>query len=305
MIRLSKELREKIAVDLGRLNDHTTIMACSPMSGGCIHNACRLETEKSFYMVKWSLHPLPGIFLVERQGLDLIRSTVTVRVPEVYAASESSGEKPAYLLMEWIDSPPGGQQDFDHGLLGRQFAALHQSAARSNPANRYGLDHDNYIGRIKQVNDWDESWIDFFCNNRLLPQIRLAADSHFLSKERLKRLDYLVDHLDQWLEGVTRQPSLLHGDLWQGNVIAARQAQPVLLDPAVYYGDREIDLAFTELFGGFQPIFYQAYQEAYPLADGYENRKAIYNLYHLINHLNHFGEAYGPPIDKALDRYVP
>jgi fructosamine-3-kinase len=297
---IPEALLQVILHDLGQLGDHSGIRRCMPVSGGCIHSAYRVDTSEKSYFLKWNADSQPGIFLTEKQGLDLIRETQTVRVPEVYSAAETTGDQPAYILMDFIRTPAAGQQGFDQALLGAQLAALH----RVSSGAAYGLDHDNYIGRIQQTNTWRDNWIDFFRENRLLPQIRLAEMDGLLPVSRRKRLADMVDRLEQWLAGVQRQPSLLHGDLWGGNVIAGQNREPVLLDPAVYYGDREIDLAFTEMFGGFDNRFYEAYREAWPLEPGYETRKQLYNLYHLINHLNHFGESYGPSIDNTLDLFI-
>jgi fructosamine-3-kinase len=298
-------LRHRLIRELEQFGDASAIKDCQPVGGGCIHSACRLETAHSFYMLKWNTDSLPGVFLCEEYGLRLLRTTGTVQVPQVFTAAECSGSQPAFILMEWIGPAAETMAGFDQEKLGQQLANLHLWEEATSHAGFYGLDQDNYIGEIVQFNQWKRNWIEFFRSSRLEPQIRLANVSKRLPTIRKKRLQYVVDHLDDWLEGVERRPSLLHGDLWSGNVIANTVGDPVVLDPAVYYGDREIDLAFTEMFGGFSNRFYEAYKEVWPLKSGYAERKQIYNLYHLINHLNHFGESYGPAIDQTLSRFVP
>jgi fructosamine-3-kinase len=183
--------------------------------------------------------------------------------------------------------------------LGRQLAMLHRATA---PA--YGLDHDNYLGIMPQLNSWMESWAAFFRERRLRVQVELARRKGHLSGQRARRMERLLDQLDTWLGGHTPPSSLLHGDLWGGNVLAGPGGAPALIDPAVSYGDREAELAYTALFGGFPAAFYRAYDEAWPLPDGWQERRDLYNLYHLVNHLNHFGERYGEAVDVVLRQYV-
>lgn len=161
------------------------------------------------------------------------------------------------------------------------------AAAHRQPAPHFGWARDNYIGSTLQKNAWCDDWAQFWRERRMRPQLEMAG------------FDVDVGALDQWLENHKPQPSLLHGDLWSGNV-GFTQTGPVVFDPAVYYGDREADLAMTELFGGFPREFYQAYDEAFPLAEGYDKRKHLYNLYHLLNHLNLFGRGYLGQVRSCL-----
>lgn len=305
MIQLPPALIERLSGILEEFGESSSIVRVQPVGGGCIHEACQVQTENGRYMLKWNPSPLPEVFISESHGLKLLGSTGAVRVPEVIAAAEGSAFCPAFLLMEWIESPGGSTRQFDQAKLGEELASLHRTEPAQSGKKRYGLERDNYIGEVIQINRWHDEWLEFFRENRLQPQIRLAVEHGRMPGPRRKRLEFLMDHLEKWLGGVTRRPSLLHGDLWGGNVITEKGGQPVLLDPAVYYGDREIDLAFTEMFGGFSSRFYKAYQDNWPLEPGYDIRKDIYNLYHLVNHLNHFGETYGPAIDRTLERFVP
>jgi fructosamine-3-kinase len=171
-------------------------------------------------------------------------------------------------------------------------------------AGAYGLDHDNYIGATPQPNGWMPSWRDFFRERRLRFQAELARRNGLLPAERASRVERLLDRLDRWIDDALVRPSLLHGDLWGGNFIVGPGGGPALIDPAAYYGDREADLAFTRLFGGFPDNFYRAYAAAWPLPAGWQDRRDLYNLYHLLNHLNLFGESYGAQVDAVLRRYV-
>jgi fructosamine-3-kinase len=167
----------------------------------------------------------------------------------------------------------------------------------------FGLDDDNFIGANPQPNQRSDNWLTFFREQRLGFQMELARRNNLLPAQRARRLETLLNRLGDWLPA---QPpaSLLHGDLWGGNWLATASGEPALIDPAVYYGHREADLAFTELFGGFPAAFYTAYKAAWPPDPGYKERKDLYNLYHLLNHLNLFGEGYGGSVDSILQQYV-
>lgn len=296
---LPDTLVEPVRAAFQAAGDPTPIQAIRPVGGGCINNAQRLVTAQASYFLKWNAHPLPGMFPAEAQGLRLIAATQTVRVPAVLAAADVSGDQPAYILMEWLEGPPAAARRGDPALLGMHLAAMH-----GHSADAYGLDHDNYIGSTPQQNGWEKDWVRFYREKRLRPQIEQAQRNGLLPATRRQRLERLLERLDDWLEGVTRQPALLHGDLWSGNVIGGPAGVPVLIDPAVSYSDREAEIAFTELFGGFSTRFYDAYQAAWPLEPGYANRRDLYNLYHLLNHLNLFGESYGAQVDAIARRYA-
>lgn len=280
---------------LAAAGDATNVTAISPLGGGCIHQVYRIATAKRSYLLKWNPRPLEGVFEVEARGLALLAATGTVHVPQVIATHR----RPDFILLEWIQSD-GDNANWNPEMLGRQLAALHRFPVSS----KYGLDHDNYIGANAQRNAWHDSWIDFYRDYRLRPQIQMASLNHALPDSANKKLDWILEHLDHWIDEGHVRPSLLHGDLWAGNVIAGPGQQPVMIDPAVYYGDREADLAFTELFGGFSKRFYQAYQEAWPLEPGYPDRRDFYNLYHLLNHLNLFGPVYASQVISVINHYA-
>lgn len=298
-MQLPAALAESVAASLRAAGDPTPVRTVRPVGGGCINNAQCLQTDQATYLLKWNARPLPRMFLVEAAGLKLLGSTNTVRVPAVLAATEVAANCPAYLILEWLEGPPDSARRADQAMLGTQLAALHQASTSD-----YGLDHDNYIGSTPQYNGWEADWVRFYRDRRLRPQIELAQRNGLLPATRRQRLERVLERLDQWLGGVERRPALLHGDLWGGNVIVGPGGRPALIDPAVYYGDREAELAFTELFGGFSAHFYQAYQAAWPLAPDYADRRDLYNLYHLLNHLNLFGESYGAQVDAIARRYT-
>lgn len=307
---LSNTLRDSVAAELRTSGDTTPIESVQLVIGGDINAAARVNTRRASYFLKWNPDPLPGLFEVEARGLRLLADAGAVRLPNVYAhagpspsrgsgrASRSRADQPAFILLEWIEQ--GGASRAAVGeTFGRQLAALHRKSAAE-----FGLDHDNYIGSLPQPNAPLPSWLDFYREQRLGFQRDIARERGYMPTERDRRLGWLMDHLDRWIDaGVS--PSLIHGDLWGGNYLIDTEAQPVLIDPAAYYGHREIELAFTELFGGFPSSFYAAYREVAPLPAGYEERRSLYQLYHLLTHLNIFGESYGGSVDGVLRHYTP
>lgn len=233
----------------------------------------------------------------EADGLRALASTRTLRVPEV-AASGSQGAT-AYLAMEWLDL--GGSPDAP--ALGRSLAALHRAATPHGPnGERFGWHRDNWIGGTPQRNRWNDDWGAFFRDSRLSPQFTRAFHNGFRTLER--DANRLLATVHQALAGHTVVPSLVHGDLWSGNAGTLRDGTPVVFDPAVYVGDREVDLAMTELFGGFGAAFHAAYDASWRVDPGYAARRDLYNLYQLLNHLNLFGESYLPRTARTLSRVL-
>ncbi len=287
-----------IALDqaLLEIGDPGPVVEIRSQGGGCINHASQVVTRNNQYFLKWNPQPLPNMFTTEAQGLRLLAAEKTIRAPAVIKAQEAQSGVPAFILLEWIDRC----SSFDQKICGQQLAQLHMNS----DSPQYGLDHDNYIGSTPQYNARHAEWVSFFRDQRLQPQIDLAQRNGRCSNARRQKLERLITHLEEWIAGIPHKPSLLHGDLWGGNVIADEKSNPVLIDPAVYYGDREADLAFTQMFGGFSQAFYQAYQEIYPLEPGYQDRFEIYNIYHILNHLNLFGESYGSSLDSVLRRLV-
>jgi fructosamine-3-kinase len=286
-------IREAVAAALG-----TPVRDLAPLGGSFAGRLYRVRTQEGEFALKWAEQPAPGALQAEARGLRLLAEAGAVRVPAVRHVIDRSGDGgdgPAWLLIAWI----AGGRGVDMAALGASLATLHRHSA---PA--YGLDHDNYIGGTPQLNRPHADWPGFFREQRLVPQIVLAAHNGLLPAPRRRGLERLLERLDALLAGASTRPSLIHGDLWSGNVIATTGGAPVVIDPAVSFSDREAELAFTELFGGFGPRFYAAYHEVWPLDPGYPERRDLYNLYHLLNHLNLFGEGYGAQIDAVLRRYV-
>jgi protein-ribulosamine 3-kinase len=247
-----------------------------PVSGGCIHRCYRATLEGRAVFLKVNEARFADAFAAEADGLCALRAAGCI-APEPLAHGASAGN--AYLLMESLELGSRG----DYAALGRKLAALH---ARHGEC--FGWTRDNYIGATPQKNSECASWAQFWLERRLKPQFALA-----------RRHGYALELPDVsvLLEDHHPAPSLLHGDLWSGNAAFLASGAPVLFDPAVYYGDREADLAMTELFGGFPPEFYSAYGA---LPAGYEMRKHLYNLYHLLNHLNLFGGGYLTQVKATL-----
>lgn len=277
--------------------DPSAIQRITPVSGGDINQAARIETLDRSYFLKYQSHPPAGMFEAEQRGLGLLaESAGMLQVPATFGCGNLTDPSGSFLLLEWIE--PGRKSDRCAEALGQGLAELHRS---QHPD--YGLDHDNFIGRLAQPNGLSTSWGTFYAEKRLAVQRDLAARLHHLPAHRGARLNSLIARLPEWIDEASVKPSLLHGDFWGGNWMASAAGESVLIDPAVYYGDREIDLAMASLFGGFPDSFFQAYREAYPLAAGWEDRRSLYQLYYLLVHLNLFGETYGAPVDAILARY--
>ncbi len=230
----------------------------------------------------------------EAAGLEALRSTQALRAPAVRGVGLAAGR--AFLALEWIDLRAGSTHA--EATLGRQLARLHRSVAP-----RHGWYRDNTIGATPQRNAWDDDWARFFAVQRLGAQLDLAERAGHGGRW-LERGRRLCERLDVLLDDHRPQASLLHGDLWGGNWAADAAGEPVVFDPAVYHGDRETDLAMTRLFGGFGPAFYQAYESEWPLDPGAGQRVALYNLYHVLNHLNLFGGGYRAQAETMIGRLL-
>lgn len=265
----------------------------TPVGGGCINHGGKLKIGTDDCFLKWNDDAkYPGMFEAEARGLRLLYEADAIRIPRVIGTGRRVPWQ--FIIMEFISGANRARNFWD--LLGRQLASLHRTTRQS-----YGLDHDNYIGSLRQLNTPRDSWVEFFINQRLQVQLKLAADTRRIGPSVLKRFEQLYTRLPGIL--VDEPPSLLHGDLWGGNLIVDEKGEPVLIDPAVYYGNREIDLAMTTLFGGFDERFYAAYNEAFATASGLAERLDIYNLYPLLVHVNLFGEGYLGQVDAILRAY--
>lgn len=266
----------------------------SPIGGGCINHGGRFTTRNQEFFLKWnSSTQFPGMFNAEAKGLSTLKATNTLRIPEIVATGNTISYQ--YLLLEFIERRPQ-KHDFWH-TFGKQLAMLHRHSHKD-----YGLDHDNYIGSLAQSNSANKNWVNFFINNRIETQLRIAFENKSIDQAIKKKFEKLYQQLPSLLP--VEQPALLHGDLWSGNLLSDDNGNPCLIDPAVYYGNREVDLAMTTLFGGFDSTYLQAYNEVFPLIKGYQTRFEIYTLYPLLVHVNLFGRSYLTQVVSILNRYV-
>lgn len=263
------------------------------ISGGCINNAVKVVTKQGLYFVKWNVQSLEGMFEAEAKGLALLRSKEEIFIPEVYGWGKH-GEN-AYLLLEFIQSASPRANFWED--FGASLARLHRHSQA-----HFGLSFNNYIGPLEQQNDYSEDGIHFFIEKRLKPQAGLALYEHKISQSLYDKFIRLFEKLPKLLP--QEPPALLHGDLWSGNFMVNQQGAPALIDPAVYYGYREAELAFTRLFGGFQEEFYQAYHREFPLEPNFQERLDIYNLYPLLVHVNLFGSGYLSGVTRTLNKYL-
>jgi fructosamine-3-kinase len=263
------------------------------VSGGDINQARLLHTAQGAFFLKYNTSDqAPDMLEVERKGLELIAASACIRVPTVIGTGATAAG--AYLLLEYIS--PGRADSNFWKSFGRELAQMHRTGQE-----HFGLDHDNYIGKLPQYNTPRINAVTFLIEDRLEPQCRMAADRQLLSSADLQDAKKLFNRLPQLIPA--EPPSLIHGDLWSGNFMVDENARPVLIDPAVSYGLREMDLAMSLLFGGFDALFYQSYQEAYPLQHNWEERVDIYQLYYLLVHLNMFGRSYLGAVQQILRKY--
>ena len=280
------------------------------LQGGDINKAyaLTLNTGDKIFM-KANAKDNASFFTAESDGLSAIASTKAIRTPQILGTGTDDGEEVGYsfLLLRYIESGEKNKNFWEN--LARNLAALHK-ADTSNLISEgksagsefpFGFAQDNFIGARPQINRPAATWIDFFRDNRLKPQFT-AADPYFTPSDR-EKITKLLDNLDHFLTEPGK-PSLLHGDLWSGNIMCGTDGKAVLIDPACYVGHREADIAMTQLFGGFPEDFYAAYKEAWPLEEGYEERRDLYNLYQLLNHLNLFGKDYLEPVLSIIGEYV-
>jgi len=264
------------------------IFASQPVSGGDINSAVRLETSIGNFFVKWNqADRFPEMFEKEAKGLELLQSAGQLRIPEVKFSDIA--EEYSFLVLEYLEEVSNVTNSWPN--FGTGLAKLHKTTT-----NYFGLDHDNYIGSLSQSNTKKDNWIDFFIEERLSFQLKLARDSHVVDNTVLSAFERLFKRLNEIVPD--ESPALLHGDLWSGNFMFGSKGEACLIDPAVYYGHREMDIAMTKLFGGFDSSFYEAYNQEYPL-----ERLYICNLYPLLVHVNLFGGAYISQVATILKRF--
>jgi len=280
------------------------------IGGGCINDCFQItvNSEKFFLKIN-SAGKHPNLFEKEKNGLELLGSQNIIRIPKPIFCDEVEDKQ--ILLLEWIETGSRTQQFWK--TFGEQLARLHHITWSHRPRLRktfggrrdgqtmFGLDEDNYMGSLPQKNEPHSNWNKFFIDCRLQPQIKLAEQKHLLLKKHLAAFENIYSKLPEIFN--EEKPSLLHGDLWSGNFMCDENSQPVLIDPAVYYGHRSMDLAMTTLFGGFDKAFYDSYNYHFPFPSNYYEQWNVANLYPLLIHLNLFGSGYLAQIESILSSF--
>ncbi|MBW4552187.1 MAG: fructosamine kinase family protein [Aphanocapsa sp. GSE-SYN-MK-11-07L] len=265
------------------------VQDCRSVGGGSINQAYILLGDRLSYFVKFNQPARLSMFEAEALALRQIAQTATIRVPQPICLGIT--DQHSYLVLEHLNLVGSG----DWQSMGRHLAALHQKAN----ADLFGWQQDNTIGSTPQSNPWSASWPEFFTQQRLGYQLKLAQRRGGSFSKSSALLECVAQQLQH-----QPTPALVHGDLWSGNAAFTAVGQPVIFDPAAYYGDREVDLAMTELFGGFPASFYQGYQQVLPISADYQQRKVIYNLYHILNHFNLFGGGYASQAHRMIEQIL-
>ena len=263
-----------------------------PVSGGCINQGYAVSGNGLIYFVKINQANQEAMFAAEALGLKQIHATKTIRVPEPICWGIA--DKSSYLVLEWLEFGGGDSQSWEK--MGQNLAHLHQVSL----SDRFGWHCNNTIGSTPQINTISNNWADFFAHQRIGYQLRLAKERGGNFPDE----DQVIPAISEILSQHQPHPSLVHGDLWSGNAAITVDGEPVILDPATYWGDREVDLAMTELFGGFPAAFYRGYNDVFPLDAGYQQRKTLYNLYHILNHFNLFGGGYASQANRMLQEIL-
>ena len=264
-----------------------------PVGGGSINETYRITAgERSFFCKINSLSTFPALFDTEQKGLELLAKQAVIRVPQVAVCAYAGNEQ--ILILEWIEQ--GLKTSTFWKSFGEQLAALHHITG-----SQFGLDSNNYMGALPQNNTPGNNWIDFFIQQRLQPQVQLAINRQLLEPAHARMFEKLYQRLGELF--AAEPAALLHGDLWSGNFLCDDMGKPVLIDPAVYYGHRNMDMAMTTLFGGFDALFYESYQYHFPLPANYRQQWELCNLYPLLIHLNLLGKSYLADILNKIRRY--
>lgn len=262
------------------------------VSGGCINQGYQVSSQDRAYFVKLNNASQEEMFAAEALGLQQMFATQTITVPQPICWGTAGNS--SYIVLQWLDLGAANNQSWT--VMGHQLAAMHRIGTNKN----FGWPRNNTIGSTPQINTWSDNWADFFAEQRIGYQLKLAQRRGGSFAETHRVVEAVRERLATWQP----LPSLVHGDLWSGNAAISRDGTPIILDPATYYGDRETDLAMTELFGGFPTAFYNGYNEAWELDSGYQNRKSIYNLYHVLNHFNLFGGGYANQAQTIIQQLI-
>ena len=262
------------------------------VGGGCINQGYKISSSDREYFVKLNQASQVEMFAAEAIGLEQMYATKTITVPKPICWGTAGNS--SYIVLQWLELGSGNDRSWTE--MGRQLAAMH----RQGTNNRFGWERNNTIGSTPQINTWMDNWADFFAEQRIGYQLKLAKRNGGSFPDTNKVVNAVRARL------AARQPeaSIVHGDLWSGNAAVTKDGRPVILDPATYYGDRETDLAMTELFGGFPAAFYRGYEGAWKLDSGYQQRKSIYNLYHVLNHFNLFGGGYSGQAKRIIQQII-
>ncbi len=313
---------DKIAAHISETTGETfSIDNRHSVSGGCINQGFSISSSSRAYFAKINQASQIAMFEAEALGLQQMRATQTIRVPEPICWGTEGNS--AYIVLEWLDLVSrGGERAWEE--MGRKLATMHKYTLPNPPLLRggeernstllrggeernstllgkvFGWDINNTIGSTVQINNWTANWAKFWAEHRIGYQLKLARrrGGHFPQGERL------LEMIPELLAGYEPQPSLVHGDLWGGNAGVTSAGELVIFDPATYFGDREVDIAMTELFGGFPALFYRGYNQVWSLDGGYDRRKSLYNLYHILNHFNLFGGSYESQANQMINRVL-
>jgi len=270
--------------------DLSSMLEFAFAGGGCINQGGKLKTTIGSFFLKWNDDKkFPGMFEAESKGLQLLHRQNAIRIPKVIGHGKNNGHQ--FLLLEFIEQKSKLKNFWEQ--CGQSLASLHRCSS-----DLFGLDHANYIGSLLQYNHTNSNWINFFIEQRLEVQVTFAINNGVAPSAWAKKFQALYVKLPSLI--ASEKPALVHGDLWSGNLITDDKGEPCLIDPAVYFGNREADLAMTRLFGGFGEEFYSAYDESFPLPQGSEKRVDLYNLYPLLVHVNLFGGSYMHSVERIL-----
>lgn len=288
-----ENIKEKIQTILSDKIGSVIVESVLPLGGGCINEASKIITNKGIFFAKWNkAKKYPTMFEAEAKGLKLLADANEIKIPEVIS-QKTIGETD-FLILNFIENGRSTKNFWNN--FGKSLAKLHK-----HTSEKFGLDHDNYIGSLPQSNKQQNTWHEFFILERLEPQIKMAIDSKQINPSASQRFSKVFSQLENIFP--FEKPSLLHGDLWSGNYLIDPKGNPCIIDPAVYFGHREMDLGMTKLFGGFTHEFYISYDEEFPLEKDWRERTDICNLYPLMVHINIFGVRYVPQVENILRRF--
>ena len=291
--RLLKSIQKKLSDKFGT---EVIIYSNSYVGGGCINNASKLETSEGTFFLKWNAHCAYDLFLRESESLNELNSKENpyVSIPKVIAVKELDST-PGFIILEYLDS--GHSNNSSDENLGKGLATIHKITN-----NNFGFNNNNYCGATVQNNSWNNSWSDFFAQQRIWHLVNLIRHERGMPSDHLRLYERLVSRISDILPS-DNPPALIHGDLWSGNYMHTTNG-PALIDPASYYADREMEMGIMTMFGGFSARFWGGYNEIYPLPADWRDRNKIYQLYHVLNHYYLFGGGYGSQALDIVRRYV-